>query len=118
MKPLYTPKHLNPSPVYAKIKIVRFLFYALLKTHLGTENANFKRRFDNPFEHKEFIENLGLPAPTYETSQQTSFTLYNCFYERFAPHASYATKSKPDMPHEQGSVKKALRSIGEHLTKI
>lgn len=67
---------------------------------------------------RQEMENLDLPAPTYETTQDTSVTLYNRFDERLAPHASYATKSKPDLPPEQGKVKKALRSIGEHLAKI
>ena len=62
--------------------------------------------------------NLGLPAPSYETSQHTSVTLYNHFEERLAPHAAYTTTSKPDIPPEQGSVKKALRSIGQRLAKI
>ncbi len=33
------------------------------------------------------MENLGLPAPNYETAQRTSVTLYNHFEERLAPHA-------------------------------
>ena len=52
------------------------------------------------------MENLGLPAPSYETAQNTSVTLYNHFEERLAPHAAYTTTSKPDIPPEQGSVKK------------
>ncbi|MXV77305.1 hypothetical protein F4001_03040 [Candidatus Poribacteria bacterium] len=67
---------------------------------------------------RQEMENLGLPAPIYETAERTSVTLYNRFDERLAPHASYATKSKPETPPEQGSVKKALRSIGERLAKI
>lgn len=67
---------------------------------------------------RQEMENLGLPAPNYETSQHTSVTLYNHFEERLAPHAAYTTTSKPETPPEQGSVKKALRSIGERLAKI
>ena len=68
---------------------------------------------------RQEMENLGLPAPTYETAQRTSVTLYNHFDERLAPHASYATTaSKPDAPDEPRNVKKALRSIGERLAKI
>ena len=67
---------------------------------------------------RQEMENLGLPAPNYETSQHTSVTLYNHFEERLAPYAAYTTTSKPDIPPEQGSVKKALRSIGERLAKI
>ena len=67
---------------------------------------------------RQEMENLGLPAPDYETAQRTTVTLYNRFDERLAPHASYATKSKPDIPPEQGGLKKTLRSIGERLTKI
>ena len=64
------------------------------------------------------MEILGLPAPHYETAQRTSVTLYNHFDERLAPHAAYTTTSKPETPPEQGSVKKALRSIGKRLAKI
>ncbi len=39
---------------------------------------------------RQEMETLGLPAPTYETAQRTSVTLYNYFEERLAPHASYA----------------------------
>ena len=67
---------------------------------------------------RQEMENLGLPAPNYETTQRTSVTLYNHFEERLAPHAAYTTTSKPETPPEQGSVKKALRSIGERLAKI
>ena len=67
---------------------------------------------------RQEMENLGLPAPNYETSQRTSVTLYNHFEERLAPHAAYTTTSKSETPPEQGSVKKALRSIGERLAKI
>ncbi|MYA70593.1 hypothetical protein F4009_20310 [Candidatus Poribacteria bacterium] len=67
---------------------------------------------------RQEMENLGLPAPNYETSQHTSVTLYNHFEERLAPHAAYTTTSKPETPSEQGSVKKALCSIGERLAKI
>ena len=67
---------------------------------------------------RQEMENLGLPAPDYETAQRTTVTLYNHFDERLAPHASYATKSKPDIPPEQGGLKKTLRSIGERLAKI
>ena len=67
---------------------------------------------------RQEMENLGLPAPDYETAQRTSVTLYNHFEERLAPHAAYTTTPKPETPPEQGSVKKALRSIGERLAKI
>lgn len=68
---------------------------------------------------RQEMENLGLPAPTYETTQRTSVTLYNRFEERLEPHASYATTTpKPDKLNEPGNFKKALRSIGERLTKI
>jgi predicted HTH transcriptional regulator len=67
---------------------------------------------------RQEMENLGLPAPDYETAQRTSVTLYNHFDERLAPHAAYTTTSKPETPPEQGSVKKALRSIGERLANI
>ena len=67
---------------------------------------------------RQEMENLGLPAPNYETSQRTSVTLYNHFEERLAPHAAYTTTPKSETPPEQDSVKKALRSIGERLTKI
>ena len=67
---------------------------------------------------RQEMENLGLPAPNYETSRHTTVTLYNHFEERLAPHAAYTTIPKPDTPPEQGSVKKALRSIGERLAKI
>ena len=67
---------------------------------------------------RQEMENLGLPAPNYETAQRTSVTLYNYFEERLAPHAAYTTTPKPETPPEQGSVKKALRSIGERLAKI
>ena len=67
---------------------------------------------------RQEMENLGLPAPNYETAQNTTVTLYNHFEERLAPHASYATTPKPETPPEQGSVKKALRSIGERLARI
>lgn len=49
---------------------------------------------------RQEMENLGLSAPTYETTQRTSVTLYNRFEERLAPHASYATKSKPEKSSE------------------
>ena len=64
------------------------------------------------------MESLGLPAPDYETAQNTTVTLYNRFDERLAPHAAYTTTSEPETPPEQGSIKKALRSIGERLAKI
>ena len=67
---------------------------------------------------RQEMENLGLPAPNYETTQRTTVTLYNHFEERLAPHAAYTSTSKPETPPEQGSVKKALRSIGERLAKI
>ena len=67
---------------------------------------------------RQEMENLGLPAPDYETAQRTSVTLYNHFEERLAPHAAYTTTSKSKTSPEQGSVKKALRSIGERLAKI
>lgn len=67
---------------------------------------------------RQEMENLGLPAPNYETSQHTSVTLYNHFEERLAPHAAYTTTSKSETLSEQGSIKKALRSIGERLAKI
>ena len=67
---------------------------------------------------RQEMENLGLPAPAYETAQNTTVTLYNHFEERLAPHAAYTTTSEPETPSEQGSVKKALRSIGERLAKI
>lgn len=40
---------------------------------------------------RQEMENLGLPAPHYETTQRTTVTLYNRFEERLEPHASYAT---------------------------
>ena len=73
------------------------------------------------------MENLGLPAPNYETAQSTSVTLYNHFEERLAPHAAYTTTSKPETPPEQGSVKKhsvpsanvSLKSNKrEHMSKM
>ena len=64
------------------------------------------------------MENLGLPALNYETAQRTSVTRYNHFEERLVPHAAYTTTSKSETSPEQGSVKKALRSIGERLAKI
>lgn len=68
---------------------------------------------------RQEMENLGLPAPNYETeTQRTSVTLYNHFEERLAPHAAYTATSKPETSPEQGTVKKALRSIGERLAKI
>ena len=67
---------------------------------------------------RQEMESLGLPAPAYETTQNTTVTLYNHFDERLAPHAAYTTTSTPETPPEQGGVKKALRSIGERLAKI
>ena len=67
---------------------------------------------------RQEMENLGLPAPDYETTQNTTVTLYNHFEERLAPHAAYTSTFKPETPPEQGSVKKALRSIGERFAKI
>ena len=66
---------------------------------------------------------VGLPAPSYETTfVKTSVTLYNRFEERLEPHAYTRTKETRDdtsaTSSEQGSVKKALRSIGERLSKI
>ena len=66
---------------------------------------------------------VGLPAPSYETTfVKTSVTLYNRFEERLEPHAYTRTKetrdNTPATSSEQGSVKKALRSIGERLAKI
>lgn len=66
---------------------------------------------------------VGLPAPSYETTfVRTSVTLYNRFQERLEPHAYTRTKetqdNTPATSSEQGSVKKALRSIGERLAKI
>ena len=66
---------------------------------------------------------VGLPAPSYETTfVKTSVTLYNRFEERLEPHAYTRTKetqdNTPATSPEQGSVKKALRSIGERLAKI
>ena len=67
---------------------------------------------------RQEMENLGLPAPNYETAQRTTVTLYNHFDERLAPHAAYTTPSEPETPSEQGGPKKTLRSIGERLAKI
>ena len=67
---------------------------------------------------RQEMENLGLPAPDYETTQNTTVTLYNHFEERLAPHAAYTSTSKSETLPEQGNVKKALRSIGERLAKI
>jgi predicted HTH transcriptional regulator len=69
---------------------------------------------------RQEMENLGLPAPDYETAQRTTVTLYNRFDERLAPHAAYTTttKPKPDTPPEHGNLKKVLRSIRERLVKI
>ncbi len=69
------------------------------------------------------MEKVGLPAPHYETTfVKTSVTLYNRFQERLEPHAYTRTKetrdNTPVTSSEQGSVKKALRSIGERLAKI
>ena len=51
---------------------------------------------------RQEMENLGLPAPNYETAQRTSVTLYNHFKERLAPHAAYTPTSKPEtLPDEQ-----------------
>ena len=69
----------------------------------------------------EEMERLGLPAPYYETNRDTLVTLYNrdnLLADRSMPHAAYTTTPKPETPPEQGSVKKALRSIGERLAKI
>ncbi len=69
----------------------------------------------------EEMERLGLPAPYYQTGRDTFVTLYNRdnnLADRSILHPSYATKSKHETPPEQGSVKKALRSIGERLAKI
>ena len=69
----------------------------------------------------EEMEKLGLPAPYYETGRDTFVTLYNRdnhLADRSTPRASYSTRSKPDIPHEKGNVKKVLHSIGERLTKI
>ena len=63
---------------------------------------------------RQEMESLGLPAPEYETSRDTTLKLYNRFDKRLDPHAAYTTKA----PLERGIVKKTLRSIGEHLTKI
>ena len=50
---------------------------------------------------RQEMENLGLPAPDYETAQNTTVTLYNRFEERLEPHASYAiTTPKPDTLNE------------------
>ena len=56
---------------------------------------------------RQEMENLGLPAPDYETTQRTTVTLYNRFDERLAPHAAYTTttKPKPDTPPEHGNLK-------------
>ena len=68
---------------------------------------------------RQEMENLGLPAPNYETTQWTTVTLYNRFEERLEPHASYATTTpKPDTLNEPRNMKKVLRSIGKRLTKI
>lgn len=68
---------------------------------------------------RQEMEILGLPAPSYETAQRTTVTLYNRFEERLEPHASYATNTpKPDTVNEPRNMKKVLRSIGERLTKI
>ena len=68
---------------------------------------------------RQEMENLGLPAPHYETDRDTTVTLYNHFEERLDPHASYATSApKPDTQDEPRTVKKALRSIGERLARI
>ncbi len=67
---------------------------------------------------RQEMENLGLPAPHYETGQRTTVTLYNRFDERLAPHVSYTTASGTKTSPEKSSVKKALRSIGERLAKI
>ena len=69
----------------------------------------------------EEMERLGLPAPYYETNRDTLVTLYNrdnLLADRSIPRAAYTTTSKPETPPEQGSVKQALRSIGERLAKI
>ncbi len=56
---------------------------------------------------RQEMENLGLSAPNYETTQRTTVTLYNRFEERLEPHASYATTTpKPDTLNEPGNVKK------------
>ncbi len=55
---------------------------------------------------RQEMENLSLSAPNHETAQRTSVTLYNHFEERLAPHAAYTTTFKPEIPPEQGSVKK------------
>ena len=49
---------------------------------------------------RQEMENLGLPAPDYETAQRTTVTLYNHFDERLAPHAAYTTPSEPETPSE------------------
>ena len=57
----------------------------------------------------EEMERLDLPAPYYETGRDTFVTLYNRdnhLADRSTPNTSYATKSKPDMPPEQGGLKK------------
>ena len=55
---------------------------------------------------RQEMENLGLPAPDYETAQRTTVTLYNRFDERLAPHAAYtSTEPKPDTPPEHGNLK-------------
>ena len=70
----------------------------------------------------EEMEKLGLPAPYYETGRNTTVTLYNRdnhLAERFAPHAAYTTTvPKSVFPHEPGTLKKVVRSIGERLAKI
>lgn len=46
---------------------------------------------------RQEMENLGLPAPYYETTfAKTSVTLYNRLEERLEPHASTHTKSTPN----------------------
>lgn len=40
---------------------------------------------------RQEMEDLGLPAPDYETAENTTVTFYNRFEERLDPHASYAT---------------------------
>jgi predicted HTH transcriptional regulator len=55
---------------------------------------------------RQEMENLGLPAPDYETAQRTTVTLYNRFDERLAPHAAYtSTEPKLDTPPEHGNLK-------------
>ena len=68
---------------------------------------------------RQEMENLGLPAPHYETDRDTTVTFYNRFEERLDRHASdVSAASTPDTLDRPRNKKKVLRSIGERLARI